>query len=61
IRIQANHGADKRFAMLCGRWSTAWKVAKELARQERRETMESEKAEKPSGSSSLQRLTVLWI
>ncbi|KAI6106481.1 hypothetical protein EV401DRAFT_2200454 [Pisolithus croceorrhizus] len=58
---EANHGADKRFAMLCGRWSTAWKVAKELARQERRETMESEKAEKPSGSSSLQRLTVLWI
>ncbi|KAI6094987.1 hypothetical protein F5141DRAFT_1206583 [Pisolithus sp. B1] len=61
IQILANHAADKRFAMLCGRWSTAWKVAKELARQERRETMESEKAEKPSGSSSLQRLIVLRI
>ncbi|KAI6103754.1 hypothetical protein EDD16DRAFT_1582823, partial [Pisolithus croceorrhizus] len=35
MRILANHGADKRFAFLRGRWSRKWKVAKELARQER--------------------------
>ncbi|KAI6119162.1 hypothetical protein EDD16DRAFT_1582867 [Pisolithus croceorrhizus] len=58
MRILANHGADKRFAFLRGRWSRAWKVTKELARQERRETRESERAEKPSGSSSLQGLMV---
>ncbi|KAI6033516.1 hypothetical protein PISMIDRAFT_329578 [Pisolithus microcarpus 441] len=58
MRILANHGADKRFAFLRGRWSRAWKGAKELARQERR-TRESEKEEElPSGSSSLQGLIV---
>ncbi|KAI6033579.1 hypothetical protein PISMIDRAFT_684521 [Pisolithus microcarpus 441] len=50
MRILANHGADKRFAFLRGRWSRAWKVAKELARQERR-ARESEQPDKPSGSS----------
>ncbi|KAI6097060.1 hypothetical protein F5141DRAFT_1150797, partial [Pisolithus sp. B1] len=58
MRILANHGANKRLAFLRGRWSRAWKVAKELARQERREARESERAEKPSGSSSLQGLMV---
>ncbi|KAI6006416.1 hypothetical protein EDC04DRAFT_2969232 [Pisolithus marmoratus] len=53
MRILANHGADKRFAFLRGRWSRAWKVSKELARQEQRE---AQKAEKLSGSSSLQGL-----
>ncbi|KAI5989246.1 hypothetical protein EDD15DRAFT_2284386 [Pisolithus albus] len=58
MRILANHGADKRFAFLRGRWSRAWKVAKELARQERR-ARESEKEEElPAGSSSLQGLIV---
>ncbi|KAI5998396.1 hypothetical protein F5J12DRAFT_850164 [Pisolithus orientalis] len=56
MRILANHGADRRFAFLRGRWSRAWKVAKELARQERRDTDESKIADRPSGSSSLQGL-----
>ncbi|KAI6119150.1 hypothetical protein EDD16DRAFT_1582737 [Pisolithus croceorrhizus] len=58
MRILANHGADKRSAFLRGGWSRAWKVAKELARQERREARESERTENPSGSSSLQGLIV---
>ncbi|KAI6044139.1 hypothetical protein EDC04DRAFT_3138098 [Pisolithus marmoratus] len=53
MRILANHGADKRFAFLRGRWSRAWKASKELARQEQRE---AQKAEKLSGCSSLQGL-----
>ncbi|KIL63732.1 hypothetical protein M378DRAFT_186945 [Amanita muscaria Koide BX008] len=28
MRILANHGADKRFAFLRGRWSHAWRLAK---------------------------------
>ncbi|KAI5991967.1 hypothetical protein EDD15DRAFT_1070540 [Pisolithus albus] len=58
MRILANHGADKRFAFLRGRWSRAWKVAKELARQERRAREFEKEEELPSGSSSLQGLIV---
>lgn len=28
MRILANHGADRRFAFLRGRWSRAWRIAK---------------------------------
>lgn len=58
MRVLANHAADKQFAFLRGRWSRAWKVAKELARQKRREARESEQPDKPSGSSSLPGLIV---
>lgn len=35
MRILANHGADKRFAFLRGRWSRAWRRTKERLRQEK--------------------------
>lgn len=34
MRILANHGADRRFAFLKGRWSRAWKLAKGRIRLE---------------------------
>ncbi|KIP02096.1 hypothetical protein PHLGIDRAFT_96364 [Phlebiopsis gigantea 11061_1 CR5-6] len=37
MRILANHGADKRFAFLRGRWSRAWKTAKGRVRLEQDE------------------------
>ncbi|KAF9524218.1 hypothetical protein CPB83DRAFT_861642 [Crepidotus variabilis] len=42
MRILANHGNDKRFAFLRGRWSRAWNLAKAKARME----MEKEKPNK---------------
>jgi hypothetical protein len=41
MRILANHGADKRFAFLRGRWSRAWKTVKGRIRL----GIEAEKAE----------------
>ncbi|KAG1761424.1 hypothetical protein EDD22DRAFT_17484 [Suillus occidentalis] len=35
MRILANHGADKRFAFLRGRWSRTWRTTKERLRQEK--------------------------
>lgn len=40
MRILANHGRDKRFAFLRGRWSRTWKITKGRARLE----MDAEKA-----------------
>ncbi|KAF8634674.1 hypothetical protein AX15_000775 [Amanita polypyramis BW_CC] len=37
MRILANHGADKRFAFLRGRWSHAWRLTKSKARQQAEE------------------------
>ena len=37
MRILANHGADKRFAFLRGRWSRVWRTEKERARQHQAE------------------------
>ncbi|KIJ62464.1 hypothetical protein HYDPIDRAFT_114591 [Hydnomerulius pinastri MD-312] len=37
MRILANYGTDKRFAFLRGRWSRAWRVEKERARQQAEE------------------------
>jgi hypothetical protein len=37
MRILANHGGDKRFAFLRGRWSHAWKQMKQKVRVEKAE------------------------
>ncbi|KAL0065681.1 hypothetical protein AAF712_007322 [Marasmius tenuissimus] len=42
MRILANHGNDKRFAFLRGRWSRAWQIEKGRAR------IENEKGKKPA-------------
>ena len=34
MRILANHGADRRFAFLRGRWSKCWKAMTDHARTE---------------------------
>lgn len=47
MRILANHGADRRFAFLKGRWSRAWKIAKGHVRLD----LEKEKAHKADVSS----------
>lgn len=35
MRILANHGADRRFAFLKGRWSRAWRLAKTHTRMDK--------------------------
>ncbi|KAH9916625.1 uncharacterized protein B0H18DRAFT_884683, partial [Fomitopsis serialis] len=47
MRILANHGADRRFAFLKGRWSRAWRLAKTHAR------MDKEQEQKAQPKSSL--------
>jgi len=47
-RILANHGNDRRFAFLRGRWKTAWRTIKLLVREEQIAT----EREKPSAKSS---------
>lgn len=45
MRILANHGADKRFAFLRGRWGRAWRLAKGHARLDlERERLEKERS-----------------
>ncbi|TFK38408.1 hypothetical protein BDQ12DRAFT_111255 [Crucibulum laeve] len=46
MRILANHGKDKRFAFLRGRWSRMWRLVKGKARMEK-EQKESEKKNGP--------------
>ncbi|KAJ3503318.1 hypothetical protein NLJ89_g8489 [Agrocybe chaxingu] len=46
MKILANHGADKRFAFLRGRWSRAWNLAKAKARLQKEKEKE---AQKPPG------------
>jgi hypothetical protein len=47
MRILANHGTDKRFAFLRGRWSRAWKTAKARIRiEQEEEKRKKERAEK---------------
>ncbi|KDR72912.1 hypothetical protein GALMADRAFT_281148 [Galerina marginata CBS 339.88] len=55
MRILANHGGDRRFAFLRGRWSRAWKLAKAKARLEK----EKEKAEKETAQKSSTGLGIL--
>ncbi|KAH9942805.1 hypothetical protein B0H21DRAFT_793233, partial [Amylocystis lapponica] len=47
MRILANHGADRRFAFLRGRWARAWKIAKGRTRLDLEQT---EKAKHASAS-----------
>ncbi|KAF5319291.1 hypothetical protein D9619_008695 [Psilocybe cf. subviscida] len=49
MRILANHGGDRRFAFLRGRWKNAWNLAKAKARLKKQE---EEKPEKPVALSS---------
>lgn len=46
MRILANHGADKRFAFLKGRWSQSWRLAKAKLRIEQQQKEREEKQEK---------------
>jgi hypothetical protein len=39
MRILANHGADKRFAFLKGRWSRFWNATKDKGRLRQKETV----------------------
>lgn len=48
MRILANHGGDKKFAFLRGRWSRAWAILKGKARREKEER-EKGKGGKGSG------------
>ena len=41
MRILANHGSDKRFAFLRGRWRKAWDDLKDKARIEEQERSET--------------------
>jgi len=45
MRILANHGGDKRFAFLRGRWSRAWNLAKAKARIEKAKKEEKKPVE----------------
>jgi len=47
MRILANHGADRRFAFLRGRWSSCWKAMTDHARKE------SQKRDEPAGLGGL--------
>ncbi|XP_006456571.1 hypothetical protein AGABI2DRAFT_188468 [Agaricus bisporus var. bisporus H97] len=46
MRILANHGADKRFAFLKGRWSRSWRLVKAKLRVEKQQKEREEKQEK---------------
>ncbi|KAF8063325.1 hypothetical protein FPV67DRAFT_1421199 [Lyophyllum atratum] len=43
MRILANHGSDRRFAFLRGRWSRAWQIVKGKARLEHEKEKKGEK------------------
>jgi len=53
MRILANHGADKRFAFLKGRWSHAWLIMKAKIRAEREEEERKEEQQRKSGLGML--------
>ena len=52
MRILANHGGDKRFAFLRGRWSHAWLVLKGQAKREK-EGLTKKQQERESGLGGL--------
>lgn len=54
MRILANHGTDKRFAFLRGRWSRVWRTEKERAKQHQAE--EAKKITLPTPPASLEGL-----
>ncbi|KAF8966139.1 hypothetical protein BDZ97DRAFT_1641017, partial [Flammula alnicola] len=49
LRILANHGSDRRFSFLRGRWKRAWNLAKAKARIEKEKEKEEKEAEKSAG------------
>jgi hypothetical protein len=51
MRILANHGTDKRFAFLRGRWSRVWRTEKERTKQ--RQAEEAKKIQPPMAPMSL--------
>lgn len=51
MRILANHGADKRFAFLRGRWSRAWKLMKIRLQTEETPKQTARKDEERTGGS----------
>ncbi|KAJ3566221.1 hypothetical protein NP233_g7134 [Leucocoprinus birnbaumii] len=53
MRILANHGADKRFAFLKGRWSHSWLHIKAKLRAEKEEKERKEKERKAEGLGML--------
>ncbi|KAI9463814.1 hypothetical protein HD554DRAFT_1292774 [Boletus coccyginus] len=50
MRILANHGIDKRFAFLRGRWSRVWRTEKERVKQHQAE--ETKKVQLPTALTS---------
>ncbi|KAF8151765.1 hypothetical protein B0H34DRAFT_728932 [Crassisporium funariophilum] len=48
MRILANHGGDRRFAFLRGRWSRTWNVMKAKARMEKSQK-DAKETQKPAG------------
>ncbi|KAI0078022.1 hypothetical protein K474DRAFT_1661064 [Panus rudis PR-1116 ss-1] len=57
MRILANHGADRRFAFLKGRWSRAWKATKARIRLENEKAKEAEEKKANATSGVLGGLT----
>ncbi len=53
MRILANHGADRRFAFLRGRWSRTWKIAKGRARLGFGKEKQAKEEEKPAALGGL--------
>jgi len=48
MRILANHGGDRRFSFLRGRWKNAWNLSKAKARLEK-----EKEVDKPAGLGAL--------
>jgi hypothetical protein len=53
MRILANHGANKRFAFLKGRWSRSWRLIQAELRIEKKEKERRERKEKEHGLGML--------
>jgi hypothetical protein len=47
MRILANHGSDRRFAFLRGRWKHAWHLAKAKARAEKEQEIQVHESKVP--------------
>jgi len=51
MRILANHGGDRRFQFLRGRWSRAWRLAKSKAKLEKEHEAEEKKKQEEAQKS----------
>jgi hypothetical protein len=47
MRILANHGSDRRFAFLRGRWKHAWQLAKAKVRAEKEQEIQANEPKAP--------------